>query len=194
MLGQNLFSDRVSNQAEKQAIANCALSMIYDNDTILLDVGTTTMELAKLLHVKHGLTIIVNDLQIASLQERTTDATILFLGGILRRGMHCCVGPNAINALKEINIDKAFIAANGLSAEGPSTPDVYQADIKEHMVKRAERAILLVDSSKLGKKSFRIFAHINDFHSIITDDQAEDSTLEYIRESGIPIVKATVEE
>ena len=108
--------------------------------------------------------------------------------------MHCCVGPTAINALKEINIGKAFIAANGLSAEGPSTPDVYQADIKEHMVKRAEQAILLVDSSKLGKKSFRIFAHISDFHSIITDDRAEDSTLEYIRESGIPIVKATVEQ
>lgn len=184
---ENHSQSEVANLHEKQAIAEEALSMIFDNETILLDAGSTTMELARLLNKRKGLKIIVNDIQIAARLENTTDATICFLGGVLRRGIHCCVGPDAVKTLANMRVDKAFIATNGLSADGAATPDIYQADIKRTMIKQAERVILLADSSKLGKHSFCTFAQLNDFFCLITGKDAPEEQLKLLSEKGLII-------
>ena len=102
---ENLSRSVVTNISAKQAIAEKALELIFDRDTVLLDAGSTTMELARLLKKRNGLTVIVNDLAIASVLENTTDATVVFLGGVLRRGIHSCVGPIAEQALNGRHFD-----------------------------------------------------------------------------------------
>lgn len=184
---ENLKRSVVTCLNEKKAIAEKALGLIFDHDTVLLDAGSTTLELARLLSQRSGLTVIVNDINIASVLESTTDATIVFLGGILRRGIHSCVGPAAEKALAEMHIDKAFLGANGLSAEGATTPDPYQAQVKHMMVERARQAVLLADSTKLGKLSFCRFSQLSEFERLITDDGAAEEALKEIQETGIII-------
>jgi DeoR family fructose operon transcriptional repressor len=189
---ENSFIKEVEHLAEKQAIAKQAIRLINDGDTIVIDTGTTTMELAKLLHTKNRLTIVVNDITIAAELERTCEASIVFIGGYVRRGLHCTVGPLAHIALRDLNVDKAFIATNGLTIEGLSTPDMYQADIKKMMLEIADHTIILADSSKFGNTAFKLFARLEDFDTLITDDAADANTLNRFREHGINVETVSV--
>lgn len=184
---ENAFVQEVEHLAEKQALAKHALPLINDGDTVVIDTGTTTMELAKLLHVKNRLTIVLNDINIAAELERSCNASIVFIGGYLRRGLHCTVGPLAGVALQNIKVDKAFIATNGLTIDGLSTPDMYQADIKKRMIEIADHTIVLADSSKFGNSAFQLFARLEDFDTLITDENADAESLNRLQEHGVHV-------
>ena len=186
------FVSEVEHLAEKKAIAAEALTLIEDGDALALDTGTTTMELAKLLGAKRNLTIVVNDIQLALLLEANTEATVVLVGGILRKGMHCTVGPMATEDMKTITVDKAFIATNGLTLKGLSTPDMHQGETKTTMISIANEVILLTDSSKLGTNSFSTFATPDDIDRLIIDDKADPSTLNALSDCGISITVVSV--
>lgn len=190
---ENVLNRDVEQRPAKQAFAHYALSLISDGDTILLDTGTTTMELARLLSSRHSLTIVTNDIGIAQYLENHCEANIVMLGGYLRRGMHCTVGPLAVQALADLKVDKAFIGTNGLTLDGLSTPDIYQADVKKSMISVANQVIVLADSSKLGNASFQRFAKLKDFDMLITDTGADIRELNKFREMGIEVVALDVE-
>ncbi len=117
---------------QKRQIAACAAKLIEDGDTIILDTGTTTLELAKCLSAKRDLTIVLNDIEIASLLEESTQANLILIGGTLRHGFHCTVGPMAVSYLSELNVDKVFLSSNAVSLDrGFTTPDFNQAEVKK---------------------------------------------------------------
>lgn len=184
---ENTFAQDVEHLPEKQALAKYAITLINDGDTVVIDTGTTTMELAKLMHTKKRLTIVVNDINIAAELERSCNANIVLIGGYMRRGLHCCVGPMAGAALENLKVDKAFIATNGLTIDGLSTPDMYQADIKKKMIEIADHTIVLADSSKFGNSAFQLFARLDDFDTLITDENADTDGLNRFREHGIHV-------
>ena len=193
MYEQDSMQKEVKHMDTKQAIAAYAASLISDGDAIAIDTGTTTMELARMLKDKHRLTIVVNDIAIAALLEATTDATVVLVGGTLKKGFHCLVGPMAIKDIKGLAVDKAFIATNGINSKnGLTTPDMYLAETKKAMIGIANRVILLIDSSKLGNVSFTSFADITAIEKMIVDDRAEDGALEDIATMGVEIIKVPV--
>lgn len=162
---------------EKKRIAEYAIQLIENSDTIALDTGTTTLELAKLLPSKHGLTVITNDIAIANYLEQNSDASIIILGGILRRGFNCTAGSLAAKMMEPFHVDKAFIASNAFSFEsGFSTPSTEQAEVKRAMIHSAEKVNMLIDSSKFNCIAFYRFAQLKDIHQLITDNllSAED--------------------
>lgn len=160
----------VEHPREKQAIAERALECIEDGDTIALDTGTTTYELAKLLSKRSNLTVITNDLKIALCLESTSEAALIFIGGIIRRGFHCTTGPTAIGTLSDLNVDKVFLAANAFTSEkGFTTPSLQQAELKKALIRAASETIMLTDSSKFGQVSFVRFAGLDDIQKLITD-------------------------
>lgn len=185
---EKLFASEVAHQKEKEALAEYAVTLINDGDTILLDTGTTTMALAKLLSRRKNLSIIVNDIQIAAYLERNTKATIMMLGGIMRRGMHCTVGPAAVQMLSSLKVDKAFMATNGITFDGLSTPDVYQAEIKQKMLQIANHVIVMADSSKLGNCAFQQFATTKDYDTLLTNENADADFVAKMRERGIEVI------
>lgn len=182
----------VRNREQKQQIAACAAKMIEDGDTIILDTGTTTLELAKCLSEKRDLTIVLNDVEIAALLEETTQANLILIGGTLRHGFHCTVGPMAVAYLSELNVDKAFLSSNGVSLDrGFTTPDFNQAEIKKSMIRVASESIMLSDSSKFGKLSFTQFAALEDIDKLITDKGIDSETVEHIQQlEGIDLIIA----
>jgi DeoR family transcriptional regulator, fructose operon transcriptional repressor len=184
---------KVQNLEEKRRIAEAALRLVEDGDTIILDTGTTTYELARLLGEKRDLTVVTNDLPIALLLEEFESVRVVLIGGMVRKKFHCTVASSfsGMNALSDLAVDKAFMAANGFSLEkGASTPDMNHSETKKLMISIAARVVLLFDSSKMGRNSFAIFAPVDKIDAIVTDSLHENERRQ-MEESGIePIVAA----
>lgn len=178
-------------QIEKEKIAEAALSLIDDGDTIILDTGTTTLELAKRLGEKRNLTVVVNDVQIARCLEEIEDINLVFVGGSIRKKFHCTIGTWGIKMISELSVDKAIMATNGISLKkGATTPDLNQAEIKRAMISIANKVIVICDSSKFGRSAFAQFADIKQVNTIITDQGIEESERSNFEAAGIEILLA----
>lgn len=175
----------IKNSEEKQRIAAFAADLVQNGDTIALDAGSTTYELAKQLIGKEDLTVVTNDIKIAALLEaKLKNSTIVLIGGLLRDGFHCTVGPLALYNLEQVNVDKVFLAANGFSIEkGFSTPSFNQAEVKKMLVKIANKVIFLVDSEKYGKDSFVKVSDFSEIDMLITDNKLNASAVSRLQDN-----------
>ena len=163
-------SKRVGYKERKRRIAAYAADLVEEGDTIALDAGTTPMELAKGLVQRSDITVLTNDVRIASYLENNGSMTVVLIGGILRHGLGCTVGPIATAAIAQLFVDKAFLGANAYSIEkGFSTPDLQQAEVKKELIRCAAESIVLCDSSKFGRVSFVKFASAQEVDRLITD-------------------------
>ena len=181
---QNTMQKQVSYIKEKQCIANAAAELVRIGDTIAIDTGTTAYEFAKALQGKNELTIVTNDLVIASMFEDSTDFNIIMIGGSIRRGFHCTVGAKALEAISDINVDTAFISANAYNAgRGFMTPSIEHAEIKKRMQEIASKTVMLMDSHKIGGLSFYTFARLSDIDVWVTDKGIGKATEKNIREA-----------
>jgi DeoR family fructose operon transcriptional repressor len=182
----------IQHLAEKQRIAETALRLVEDGDTIMLDTGTTTLELARLLGQKRDITVVTNDLVIALALEEFDSVRVVCMGGIVRKKYHCTViyGSSGRDILEGLSVDKAFMALNSFSLDkGASTPDINHAETKKLMMSIAAKVILLFDSSKIGRTSFALFAPLDRIDAIITDAiSAEDRAR--LDENGIDVMVA----
>ena len=191
-LEQDMVQRGTQHLAEKRRIAERALALVEDGDTVILDTGTTTLELARLLHQRHDLTVVTNDLAIAIALEPAESVRVLFMGGLVRRNYHCTVihGSTGREILSGLSVDKAFMACNSFSVEkGASTPDIMQAETKKLMMSIAAKMVLLFDAGKMGRTSFALFAPLETIDTIVTDAiGAEDRAR--LEESGIDVLVA----
>ncbi len=183
-------ADKSVQHAEaKKRIAMAALKRIEDGDTLILDTGSTTYELALLLAARKNITVLTNDLAIASSLEDHPSAVVHVIGGFLRKGFHCTVGSMAEGMLRSLTVDKAFMAANAFSIErGASTPDLQQAELKRLMISIATKVFFLVDFSKLGRNSFAGFATSGVIDCFITDVMGDEEK-SFLEENGVEIVE-----
>lgn len=175
---------------QKKAIAQMAVEHISEGDTIALDTGTTTFELAKLLYRFRELTVVTNDLQIAAYLERNSAATIIVAGGRVRRNFHCTAGEKAMDTVRDLNVDKAFMACNGLSPRrGVTTPNIETAQMKKLFIQIADQVILMADSTKLDTNAFVRFAEIEDIDLLITDGRGDAECVAALELAGMRIHK-----
>ncbi|HIX68876.1 MAG TPA: DeoR/GlpR family DNA-binding transcription regulator [Candidatus Anaerostipes excrementavium] len=185
----SISSRREKHREEKICIAKKAREEIQNGDTILLDSGTTALELAKLLEDAKNLTVITNDLQVALQLQKNREIHLILLGGRVRTSFECTVGGMGIRALEELSVDKVFMTTNALSIQkGATTPNLDNAEIKREMMKIGNRKYLLCDSSKIGTKTVCSYAKAAEFDILFTDDHITAEAKNSLEEQGI-IVK-----
>ncbi len=185
---ENSRQKEVKNIRQKQAIAERAIEYVEDGDSIALDTGTTTMIFAEQLIKRNGLTVVTSDVKIALFLEENSDANIILLGGTVRHGYRCCVGPMAQRAMEGLFVDKCFMATNGLTAyQGLSTPNLEQAEIKRLMIEHSKQVIVLCGGEKIGRNSLVSVAPADVIHVLITDESAIGSELESLQQLNIEI-------
>lgn len=186
VFGEDSISSRhEKNKEEKEQLAQKARKEIQDGDTILIDSGTTMLELADLLKDARNLTIITNDLQVALKLQKNAGIDLILLGGRVRTSFECTVGGMGMRALEELSVDKAFMGANALSiVKGATTPNTDNAEMKRAMMKIARKRYLLCDSSKIGSRTVCSFAKISEFDVIITDDKVSLDMKKDMEEQG----------
>ena len=161
---------------EKEAIGRAAAALIEDKDTIILDSGTTTLEIAKNITAKN-ITVITNAIDIASVLSNREDIELIVAGGFLRTTTRAMVGQITENIFKSFRVDKAFIGANGISVkEGITTPNFVEAQTKIAMMNAASRVIIAADSSKFNNVCLSVICPVNRVSFIITSSDLDAET------------------
>lgn len=164
------FADRqTSNYAEKVAIANKAAEFVQDNDTIIIDSGSTGLQLALAVKHKHNLTLITNDIYIAS-TLKSTNHQVIVTGGALHKDNYVLDGQLANTALKSFNPLKLFLSTPAIDAnKGVTHFSETLAFTKAQMVEQAREIYVLADSSKLDKVSLYNVCSSEKIDLLITD-------------------------
>lgn len=157
------------HHAEKVAIAREAVRWVKEGDTLVLDAGTTMMEVARqITHLK--LQVFTLDLHIALFLSAFSNIDLTIVGGNIDDSSQSCIGDHGVRLLHSINPDIAFMSCNSWSDEkGVTTPVQAKATIKQSVIAHARKKILLADSSKYHAWSLYRIAELNAFSAIITD-------------------------
>jgi DeoR family transcriptional regulator of aga operon len=178
---------------EKQRIAAAAAALVVPGRVIGLNGGTTTSEVARELAARSGegaeLTIVTNAVNIAAeLTVRPWIKTVM-TGGVARSRSYELIGPLAAATLAGLALDDLFLGVNGLDAAfGASAAHEGEAEINRMMVERADRVIVVADSSKLGLRAFARICPLESISLVVTDDAAEPARLAELEEAGISII------
>jgi len=171
----NIYERSDSNAELKNAIALESVKLIEDGDTIAVLAGTTLFALSKLLVKKNDLTIVVNDIQIASWLNENTNHRVFVLGGFIRHQFHYITFDTA--CIQCINVDKAFFSTTAFDFErGAMVPDINLATSQRNILERSNQVVILCDSTKLHKIAFAQLARVEDIDYFIVDNNitAED--------------------
>ncbi len=177
--------------AEKERIAQMALSEIPQGGSIILDAGTTTARLAALLPQDIDLTVVTNSIPIAATLATRSNIQLHLLGGHVRPITLAMVGAWPQDALKSLSVDVAFLGINGLTPErGLTTPDLEEARIKGAFVDAARRTVVLADHTKFGREDFGHVASLSDVDVVITDSNIDNEHLLEIELAGPDVVVA----
>ena len=190
------FQTRVyKNQLEKVAIGLKAAELIYDGDSIALDVGTTTLEIVSGLKGKRNLTIMTSCLQIANQVvdqlSIENDVRLILTGGIIRPRELSMIGPIPEQVYRDIHVDKAFIGIGGISLQDGFTEyNVEDTQIKKILINSAREKIVVVDGSKFNMTTFTTVSPLTAIDKIITDRSAPAAIIAEIRKLGVEVILA----
>ena len=180
----------VENRAKKIAIGKAAAALVNEGDTVLLDIGTTTLEVARNLKKIKDLTVLTSSVTIM-LELANTGVTVYSLGGKLRPHELSMSGSITLNALEQFHVQKAFIGAAGVTfEEGISDFNYEETQVRLLAIQRAKEAILVVDSSKFGINAFAVSCPLTSFHTIVTDTDLPKSFVDGISDRKINLIKA----
>ncbi len=177
------------NKFEKQKIGKRAMEYIKNGDTIVMDSGSTTLEVAKNLKAFKDIKLITNSLPIADLVADFNGVEVIVPGGILRKEMRSLIGPMAERNLMNYHCDIAFLAVDGIEAnEGIYTPVIHEATLCQIMMQVSNKVVVVCDSSKFLRKSFVKIAPISDVDIIITDTGIPAAEKARIKELQVELV------
>ncbi|MEN6454927.1 MAG: transcriptional repressor AgaR [Prolixibacteraceae bacterium] len=174
---------------EKQRIALAAVNLIEDGDTVVLDSGTTTTEIAKNLERFSNLTIITNALNIANILAEYEGFNIFMPGGSLRKKSLSLVGVLADENFEKFYCDKLFLGADGFdTSHGLSTPDSEEAHLNQIMIKIAKKVIVVADSRKFNRRRFAFIGPISIVNTVITDSGIKEEDKVRLEKSGVEVI------
>jgi DeoR/GlpR family transcriptional regulator of sugar metabolism len=182
------------NMDKKTAIGKKAAALIENGDSIILDSGSTTTEIAKNILGKKGLTVITNALNIAILLGTDPGIEVIVTGGEFKPPTISLTGQKAADFLENIHVDKLFLATAGISLRsGLTYPSISDITVKKAMIEAADVTYLVADSTKIGKNSLASLGALSLIDYLITDPDIDPKHLELFRENEVEVILAKSE-
>jgi DeoR/GlpR family transcriptional regulator of sugar metabolism len=179
------------NMDKKAKIGALAASLVQDGDTIILDAGTTTTEVATRLLGRKNLTVITNALNIGIVLGTVPGFAVHMPGGQFKAPTLSLSGDKCVEYFRSIFAGKLFLATAGVSLEtGLTYPSFADLELKEAMIKAASHVYLVADSTKINKSSFTRLGSLDVIHSFITDDGISDADAKAFESRGIDLMIA----
>lgn len=180
------------NLFKKEIIAQKCLEYIHPGDTIILDSGSTTTEIARKLRNMNHLTVITNALNIAVMLGANPNIEVIMTGGEFKPPTLSLTGQKAADFFKGLNVQKLFIATAGISLKsGLTYPSISDLVVKKAMIDAADTTYLVADSSKIGKSAFASLGALSLIDYIITDEGVEEKHEQVFRENDIELIIAS---
>jgi DeoR family fructose operon transcriptional repressor len=176
---------------EKERIGRTAADLIQDGETVILDAGTTTAQIAKALRGRKGLTIITNAINIALELTHSPEIEVYLTGGTLKGSTLALVGPATEDILRGFYADKVFLGVNGVDlVRGLTTPSLSEARVKRVMLESARECILVADNSKFGEVAFAAIASLDMLDRVVSDSGLPEEFRDEFQRRKIEVLTA----
>ena len=157
-----------SDWDKKRQIATEAAALVRDGDTLLLDGGSTTYELAQQL-VNRSIQVVTNSLPVANLFTAGGNCDLVLIGGYVHQRTGVCLGPYANEMLGQLNVGRAFLSVAAISDRGCFNSNLLLVETEKAMMRSADELIVLADSTKFGHQSLAHLCELTDIDRLIVD-------------------------
>ncbi|MBI1901133.1 MAG: DeoR/GlpR transcriptional regulator [Planctomycetia bacterium] len=174
---------------KKQAIARCAARLIDSGDTLLLDGGSTTYELARLL-VDRQLQIVTNSLPVANLFGANAYTDLVMVGGYVYPRTGVMLGPHANRMLSDINVRKALLSVAGIDERGFYNNNLLLVETERAMLHSAEQVIVLADSTKFGRQGLVHLCELGAVDKLVADTGISPEWRKKVAAAGVEVIVA----
>ncbi len=184
----NLNQRLETNQFEKKKIAAKVAEMVEDNDTVMLNSGTTTLLVFRSLPTGYNLNIVTNSIAIALEAADIPNFNVILIGGSVNTKYQFTYGIDAVQQLRNYHADKLILSVDGIDTEnGFTTYYDKESDIDRTMIEQSEICIVAADISKFERTAFSRITSCDVANTIVTNETLSDSTQRDLKELGITI-------
>ncbi|HOP95343.1 MAG TPA: DeoR/GlpR family DNA-binding transcription regulator [Dictyoglomaceae bacterium] len=183
------------NLKEKMAIGEKAAELIEDGETVFIETGSTTLQIARNIKNRHDLTVVTNSIDVARELLNARGVEVILTGGNLRKETLALIGPLAERVLREFRVDKVFLGISGIiPGKGMSTASIVEAQIKKLLIEMGKEVIGVADHSKFGKECFAFVAPTEVLNKIVIDDKVPSKYIEDLRSEGVEVIICSPED
>ena len=181
------FDSRVKHaSSQKQRIARFAADLIQPGESILMDGGTTTLEVARRLAGK-PLQVVTNSLPIAGLLVNRPEVELIFIGGYLYPKTGVALGPHAVQALETINVRRLVMSVGGVTSDGLFNSNALLVETERRMIEAAEEVMVVCDSGKLGHSALAQLCPLSSVDRMVVDDGITKEWIATLTDAGIEL-------
>ena len=181
---------RAQATSEKQAVARVAAGLIQPGEAVLLDGGTTTLEVARQL-VGRALHVVTNSLPIVNLLANQPEIELIQIGGYLFPKTGVALGPLAVSALSQVHVRRLFMSVGGITEQGLFNTNTLLVETERQMMLSAEEVVVVTDSSKLGHSALAHLCPLQKVHQLVVDRGITDEWRRILEDAGIKVLVAT---
>ena len=187
---ESSVNERASqNRETKERIARFIAHFVHDNETLMIDAGSTTCEIARMLRGKRGLVVVTNSPSVADELVSGGNCQVIATGGELREPTRAMVGPVAEYTVRQFRADRAILGMSALTVEeGLFTVNYQEAAVKRAMIKSAKEVIVAMDSSKVGKVTYSFVCDFSPIDKLVTDNQIPMDSMKAIEAQGVEVI------
>ena len=178
-----------SQVEEKRAIGRAAAELIEDGDAILLDGGTTTLEVARLL-VGRPIQIVTNSLPIANLFASSREPDLVMLGGYVYPKTGVALGPLTVRMMEDIHVRKAVLSVGGITAKGLFNSNLLLVETEQQMMRCADEVVVVADHTKVGRQALAFLCDLSAIHTLVVDAGLTRTQEEMIQQAGVKSIEA----
>ena len=173
----------------KRQIAVEAGKLVEAGDTVLLDGGSSTYELARVL-VRRPLQVVTNSLPVATLFAGSETVDLVVVGGYLHSGTGVLLGPYANEMLGNLNVRRAILSEAGVNERGYYNSNLLLVETEQAMMKAADEVVVVADSTKFGRTSLARLCGLGEIDILVTDDRINDEWRKSLIDSGVRLIVA----
>jgi DeoR family fructose operon transcriptional repressor len=173
---------------EKKQIARAAVERIKDGDAILLDGGTTTLEVAKLL-VGRSVQIVTNSLPIANLFAGR-EADLVMIGGYVFPKTGVALGPLAVEMMKDVHVQQAILSVGGITVKGLFNSNLLLVETERQMMRCADEVVVVADHTKIGRQALAFLCELSAIDTLIVDNGITPEQAKLVEEGGARLIVA----
>src|SRR5436305_12749049 len=186
------LEERASREMEEtKQIAQAAAARIQDGDAILLDGGTTTLELARLL-VGRPLQVVTNSLPIAQVLSGSRETDLVMLGGYVYPKTGVALGPMLVRMLEDVHVQQLLMSVSGITAKGLFNSNMLLVEAERKMMRCADEVVVLADHTKFGRQALAHLCELGAIDTPFTDAATPTEQRRIIDEAGVRTIAAEV--
>jgi DeoR/GlpR family transcriptional regulator of sugar metabolism len=178
--------------AEKQAIGRATAALIEDGESVLLDGGTTTLEVARCL-VGRPIQVVTNSLPIAQLLTSSQATDLILIGGYVYPRTGVALGPLAITTMRGIRVRKAILGAGGVVADGVYNSNLLLVETERQMMSCGQEVLIVADHTKFGRLALARLCGLDEVRRVVTDPGLPDEYREVLEAAGLRLHLAALE-